>query len=44
VSALFATNWNKSKAAQDLRWSRMTLYRKIAKYHVDANAASRKAK
>lgn len=34
LSALFATNWNKSKAAQKLHWSRMTLYRKIAKYHV----------
>lgn len=42
LSALFATNWNKSKAAQDLRWSRMTLYRKIAKYHVDDTGASRK--
>jgi DNA-binding NtrC family response regulator len=34
LSALFATRWNKSKAAQDLHWSRMTLYRKLAKYHV----------
>jgi transcriptional regulator with PAS, ATPase and Fis domain len=32
--ALFATNWNKSKAAQKLHWSRMTLYRKMAKYHI----------
>jgi two-component system response regulator HydG/two-component system response regulator AtoC len=44
LSALFATNWNKSKAAQDLRWSRMTLYRKIAKYHVETDPASRKTK
>ena len=44
LSALFATNWNKSKAAQDLHWSRMTLYRKIAKYHVDATSLPRKAK
>jgi DNA-binding NtrC family response regulator len=34
LSALFACNWNKSKAAQKLHWSRMTLYRKIAKYHI----------
>jgi two-component system response regulator HydG/two-component system response regulator AtoC len=34
LSTLFATRWNKSKAAQDLHWSRMTLYRKLAKYHV----------
>jgi DNA-binding NtrC family response regulator len=34
LSALFATNWNKSKAAQKLHWSRMTLYRKMAKHHI----------
>ena len=34
LSALFATNWNKSKAAQKLHWSRMTLYRKMAKYDI----------
>ncbi len=34
LSALFATNWNKSKAARKLHWSRMTLYRKMAKYHI----------
>ena len=34
LSALFACNWNKSKAAQRLQWSRMTLYRKMAKYHI----------
>jgi DNA-binding NtrC family response regulator len=33
-NALSATNWNKSKAAQALRWSRMTIYRKMAKYSV----------
>jgi DNA-binding NtrC family response regulator len=32
--ALFTTNWNKSKAAQKLHWSRMTLYRKLAKYNI----------
>jgi two-component system response regulator HydG/two-component system response regulator AtoC len=34
VEALFVTRWNKSKAAEALKWSRMTLYRKLAKYHV----------
>lgn len=34
ISALQATKWNKSKAAQKLKWSRMTLYRKIAKYNI----------
>ena len=34
LSALFASDWNKSKAAQKLHWSRMTLYRKMAKYQI----------
>ncbi len=34
LAALFNTNWNKSKAAQQLQWSRMTLYRKMAKYKI----------
>ncbi|HEU4887774.1 MAG TPA: sigma-54 dependent transcriptional regulator [Thermoanaerobaculia bacterium] len=34
ISALAATNWNKSKAAEQLHWSRMTLYRKLAKYQI----------
>jgi transcriptional regulator with PAS, ATPase and Fis domain len=34
---LSQTNWNKSKAAEQLHWSRMTLYRKIAKYQIVAN-------
>jgi DNA-binding NtrC family response regulator len=34
IAALMATNWNKSEAAQRLHWSRMTLYRKMAKYHI----------
>jgi DNA-binding NtrC family response regulator len=34
LSALFATNWNKYQAAQKLQWSRMTLYRKMAKYRI----------
>jgi len=37
LSVLAATKWNKSKAAQELRWSRMTLYRKLAKYHLTTN-------
>jgi DNA-binding NtrC family response regulator len=38
LDALFATNWNKRKAAQKLHWSRMTLYRKMAKYHIVSSA------
>lgn len=34
MSALYATKWNKNQAAQKLHWSRMTLYRKLAKYHI----------
>jgi transcriptional regulator of acetoin/glycerol metabolism len=34
LAALVSTDWNVSKAAQQLRWCRMTLYRKMAKYHV----------
>lgn len=35
LSALFSTRWNKSQAARKLHWSRMTLYRKMAKYHIE---------
>ena len=34
VHALYATQWNKSKTAAQLHWSRMTVYRKMAKYHI----------
>jgi len=34
LSALCATNWNKSKAAKKLNWSRMTIYRKMAKHQI----------
>ena len=34
LSALSLTNWNKSRAAARLHWSRMTLYRKLAKYGI----------
>lgn len=37
LSVLISTNWNISKAAQKLRWSRMTVYRKMAKYHLVRN-------
>jgi DNA-binding NtrC family response regulator len=37
VSALLETNWNKSRAAQQLKWSRMTLYRKMARYKIVEN-------
>ncbi|MGA1839289.1 MAG: sigma 54-interacting transcriptional regulator [bacterium] len=37
---LFDTNWNKSKAAQKLHWSRMTIYRKIAKYRIPTKSMS----
>ncbi|MEJ1961464.1 MAG: sigma-54 dependent transcriptional regulator [Gammaproteobacteria bacterium] len=36
LAALVATHWNKRKAAQALHWSRMTLYRKLAKYQIDS--------
>jgi DNA-binding NtrC family response regulator len=39
ISTLFSTKWNKTKAAEMLNWSRMTLYRKIAKYHISDNCA-----
>jgi DNA-binding NtrC family response regulator len=34
LSTLFSTNWNKSEAAKKLHWSRMTVYRKMQKYHI----------
>ena len=37
LAALIGHNWNKSKAAQQLRWSRMTLYRKMAKYQLSSD-------
>jgi DNA-binding NtrC family response regulator len=41
VSTLLETNWNKSTAAQKLKWSRMTLYRKISKYNIVEKRTSR---
>ncbi|WP_345779195.1 sigma-54 dependent transcriptional regulator [Lysobacter sp. CFH 32150] len=34
LTALFATHWNKCRAAKELHWSRMTLYRKLTKYQI----------
>jgi transcriptional regulator of acetoin/glycerol metabolism len=39
VAALLSTNWNRSKAARELHWSRMTLYRKLAKYRLAGPAS-----
>lgn len=39
VAALFSAKWNKSEAAKKLQWSRMTLYRKIAKYQISEDEA-----
>jgi DNA-binding NtrC family response regulator len=38
LSALFDTSWNKTKAAQQLQWSRMTLYRKMVKYKITSTS------
>jgi DNA-binding NtrC family response regulator len=38
VRALCAVHWNKSRAAERLQWSRMTLYRKMAKYQIPHEA------
>ena len=43
ISTLFSTKWNKTKAAEMLNWSRMTLYRKIAKYHISGDGGPRSA-
>ena len=34
LAALLSTNWNKTNAARKMNWSRMTLYRKMAKYRI----------
>jgi DNA-binding NtrC family response regulator len=34
IAALSETRWNKSKTAARLQWSRMTVYRKMAKYRL----------
>jgi DNA-binding NtrC family response regulator len=40
VQALLATRWNKTQAAQRLHWSRMTLYRKMAKYSLASSLST----
>lgn len=42
IKTLVETNWNKSMAAKKLNWSRMTLYRKITKYHIVENRSSQR--
>jgi transcriptional regulator with PAS, ATPase and Fis domain len=34
IAVLLSTRWNKTKAAQQLNWSRITLYRKMEKYGI----------
>jgi two-component system response regulator HydG len=41
VSVLRRTNWNKMEAARQMNWSRMTLYRKLAKYDIDNDTDER---
>jgi DNA-binding NtrC family response regulator len=43
MEALLAADWNKSRAAEMLHWSRMTLYRKLAKYSVVTSAPADEA-
>jgi DNA-binding NtrC family response regulator len=43
LDALEATHWNKSKAAEKLHWSRMRIYRKMAKYQIQDQAAEQAA-
>jgi DNA-binding NtrC family response regulator len=38
LDALERVQWNKSEAAKQLQWSRMTLYRKLAYYHLETSA------
>ncbi|HEY2402858.1 MAG TPA: helix-turn-helix domain-containing protein, partial [Steroidobacteraceae bacterium] len=40
LAVLTATRGNKSEAAKQLQWSRMTLYRKMMKYEVSYGNAS----
>lgn len=35
IDALAQTQWNKAEAAKSLHWSRMTLYRKLARYNIE---------
>jgi DNA-binding NtrC family response regulator len=40
IAALEQTRWNKAEAAKQLNWSRMTLYRKLAKYELDRGSSA----
>jgi transcriptional regulator of acetoin/glycerol metabolism len=40
TEALFAMNWNVSKAAAKLQLSRMTVYRKLARYQIARESAT----
>ena len=42
AAALREANWNKTKAAAQLKWSRVTLYRKMAQYELGQNVAPRR--
>ena len=44
LRALTATNWNKTKTADQLHWSRMTLYRKMATYQIARRPAASRVK
>lgn len=35
VLVLHQTNWNKKRAAEEMNWSRMTLYRKMSQYKIN---------
>ena len=34
LSALLSTRWNVSEVARQFKWSRMTIYRRLAKHHI----------
>jgi two-component system response regulator HydG/two-component system response regulator AtoC len=40
LNALTETRWNVTRAAEKLHWSRMTIYRKMARYHIVKSAPS----
>jgi DNA-binding NtrC family response regulator len=42
VRTLVETGWNKASAARKLRWSRMTLYRKMSRYRISSETAQPK--
>jgi len=40
LTALAHTQWNRSRAAKELHWSRMTLYRKLSRYGIARTPAA----